>query len=279
MSVWMKLRGVMGNLFGGGGPDGPNLDFQSDHIALRDNAGTGWVKGRAGDVPTTASDLHDIINLLMARSRVALIEFSFDGASPPAGGDNSNKFGFCHTTGGDYTAGDVVFDTGSALQVLPADVAGHLTTTSAITGTISMIANGFYAREGASWVLKGDLVGAAVGLVRTIEVAYAYSDDGTPVLSTTEIEDGARVVNVQNVVEVAFNAGAPTVLVEVHGASADATIMATADSKPRKANTYVNPDVTKIGATTEGPVRVTVSKDGSTAGSGRVLVQYVKPFA
>jgi len=69
------------------------------------------------------------------------------------------------------------------------------------------------------------------------------------------------------------------VLVEVHGAVSDATIMATADSKPRKANTYENPDVVKIISDTEGPVRVTVDKSGSTAGAGRVIVEYVKPFA
>lgn len=278
MALFEKLRGVMGQLFQLNGPDGPNLKNNSGAIEFRDTNDTAYAKGRVADTPGgTGAALNDAINLLMARSRVALIQYSFDGATPPAAGANTNKFGFCHTTGGSYTAGDIVYDNGTSLQVLPADVAGHLTTTSAITGTISMIANGFYAREGASWILKGDVVGAATGLVRTIEVPYAYSD--ATVSSTTAIEAGARVLRAWNKVEVAFDGSSPTVQVDVDGTVSNATIMATTDSNVKKANTYLVPEIVPIIADTEGPVLVTVTSSGSTTGSGRVVVEYVVPFA
>jgi hypothetical protein len=281
MALFAKLRGIMGNLWQIDGPDGNNIKSTTGAVEFLDSAGTTtFVKARMADVPTTSSTLKDGVNLLMARGRLALIEFSFDGGGVvPSPGDNTNKFGVCHTTGGGYTAGQVIFDTGTALQVMPDEVACHLTTTAAVSGTVSMIANGFYAREGASWVLKGDVVSSYAGLVKTIEVAYAYSDDGTPVSSTTSIEAGARVLRAWNKVEVAFNAGSPTVLVEVDGAVSDVTLMETGDSKPKKANTYLVEEITKIISDTAGPVRVTVDKAGSTAGNGIVVVEYVTPFA
>lgn len=281
MALFAKLRGVIGNLFQIDGPEGNNIKSESGVISFLDAAGTTtYVKTRGAGIPTSSSNLKDNPNLLDLRGRVALIEFSFDGGGVvPSPGDNTNKFGFVHTTGGGYTAGQIVYDTGTALQVLPDEVACHVTTTTAITGGISMIANGFYAREGASWVLKGDVVSSYTGLVKTIEVPYAYTDDGTPVSSTTVIEDGARVLRCYNKVEVAFNVGAPTVLVEVDGSVSDVTIMATTDSKPRHANTYVVDEVTKIDSNTAGPVRVTVDKAGSGAGNGRIIVEYATPFA
>jgi len=281
MALFSKLRGIMGNLFQVDGPEGNNIKSTSGAFEFLDSAGTTtFVKARMADVPTSSSTLKDGVNLLMARGRIALIEFSFDGGGVvPSPGDNTNKFGLCHTTGGGYTAGQVIFDTGTALQVMPDEVACHLTTTTAVVGSVSMIANGLYAREGASWVLKGDVVSAYTGLVKSIEVPYAYTDDGTPVESTTVIEAGSRVLRAWNKVKLAFNVGTPTVLVEVNGGVSDVTLMATADSKPRKANTYLVEEITEIDSDIAGPVRVTVDKSGSGAGNGIIVVEYVTPFA
>ena len=41
------------------------------------------------------------------------IEFGFAGGSALVPGDNETLFGFCHTSGGLYTAGDVVYDDGT----------------------------------------------------------------------------------------------------------------------------------------------------------------------
>lgn len=281
MSLYSRLRGIMGNLFQIDGPEGNNIKSESGAVSFLDSAGTTtYVKARFADVPVSSSNYKDGVNLLMARGRVALIEFSFDGGGVvPSPGDNTNKFGICHTTGGGYTAGQIIFDTGTALQVMPDEVACHLTTTTAIAGGISFIANGFYAREGASWVMKGDVVAAYTGLVKSIEVAYAYSDDGTPVVSTASIEAGSRVLRAWNKVKVAFNLGVPTVVVDINGSVTDEVLMAAADSKPRKAATYLVEEIVEIDSDRAGPVRVTVTKDGSGAGNGIVVVEYVTPFA
>jgi hypothetical protein len=87
------------------------------------------------------------------------------------------------------------------------------------------------------------------------------------------------VLRAWNKVETAFNAGTPTVLVDIDGSVTDEVLMATSDSKPKKANTYLVPEIVLIIADSEGPVRVTVDKSGSTAGDGRVMIEYVTPFA
>jgi hypothetical protein len=281
MSLFSKLRGIMGNLFQIDGPEGNNIKSVSGAFEFLDPAGTtAFVKARMADVPTSSSTLKDGVNLLMARGRIALIEFSFDGGGVvPSPGDNTNKFGICHTTGGGYTAGQVVFDTGTALQVLPDEVACHLTTTTAISGSVSMIANGLYAREGASWVMKGDVVAAYTGLVKSIEVPYAYTDDGTPKLSTASIEAGSRVLRAWNKVKVVFNSGTPSVIVDINGPVTDEVLMAAGDSKVKKLNTYLVEEIVEIDADRAGPVRVTVDKSGSGAGNGIIVVEYVTPFA
>lgn len=274
MALFMKLRGIIGDLFQINGPDGPQLKDVSGTIEARNSTDAAYAKVRVADSPGgTGAALNDAINLLQARSRIALIQFSFDGATPPAGGANTNKFGFVHTTGGGYTAGDIVYDNGVSLQVLPADIAAHLTSTSAVTGTISLIANGVYAREGASWILKGDGTPTYTGIVKAIEVPYAYTDATKS--STTVIASGARVLRVFNRVDTAFDGATPTLLVEVDGAVSNQTIMGTADSKLKKANTYLVEDVVEIDANETGPVKLTITPSGSTVGAGVVVVEYV----
>jgi len=277
MSWFEKIKGTLESFFHLNGPNGPGLRDSSGVIEARNSANDAYTQLRAEDIPSSGSDLHDLINLLMARGRIADIEFSFDGASPPSPGANNNKFGFCHTSGGSYTAGDIVYDNGTTLQTLPSNVATHLTTRSAVTGTISLIQNGLYGREGATWTLKGDGTPTQQGHDLTIEVAYAYSDNGTPVSSTTSVPDGARVTRVTNEVEIAFDGSSPNIQVDIDGTS-DETIMATGDSNVKKVNEYSVPQRTPITSSTEGPVKVTVTSDGSTAGSGKVLVHYVTPL-
>jgi hypothetical protein len=140
-----------------------------------------------------------------------------------------------------------------------------------------MIANGLYAREGASWILKGDQVSSYTGLIKTIEVSYAYTD--TTKSSTTAIEAGARVLRTFNRVDTLFNGTAPTLLVEVDGAVSNQTIMATGDSLISKVNTYLVEDVIPIISDTTGPVKLTLTGGSSTTGTGVILVEYTVPFA
>jgi hypothetical protein len=121
------------------------------------------------------------------KERIALIEFSFAGATPTTPGANTNKLGFVHTTGGVYVAGQVVLDTGTALSVLSFDVVRHLTTTAVVTGTVSLNANGLYAYENGVWVSKGG--GLSVGLLDlfTIGSTPTSQTPGTGVVTAANL--------------------------------------------------------------------------------------------
>jgi hypothetical protein len=271
-----KLRGIIGTLFQLNGPDGTQLKDNSSVMEIRNKDDDGMALLRSLGIPISSSTLDDMPDLLDLRGRVADIEFSFDGGSAPGAGTNSNKFGFCHTSGGSYTAGDVVFDDGTSIIVMPSNVATHLTSRTSVTGTISLIANGLYARQGASWVLKGDGAPGSTGVEMSIEVSYDFND--TSVSSTTHVPDGARVTRVTNDVETAFDDVTATVAVVVDGTS-DETIMAAADSKLKKVDQYSVPQHTEITTSTEGVVTLTITAGTSTQGAGKIIVHYTTPYA
>lgn len=277
MAWYEKLRGIVGNLFQLGGVDGAQLNNNNGTVEIKDKDNSAMAKLRAAGIPLTSSTLDDIPDLLDLRGRVVDVQFSFDGATPPSPPANSGKFGFCHTTGGSYTAGDIVYDDGATLITMPSNVATHLTSRSVVTGTISLIANGFYAREGATWTLKGDGTPVYTGVELAIEVPYAYTDAPSK-SSTTNIASGARVTRVTNDVETAFNDNAATIQVDVDGTS-DENIMATGDSKLKRVNLYSVPQHTEITAGTTGPVKLTISAGTATTGAGKILVHYVTPLA
>ena len=276
MAWYEKLRGIVGNLFQFDNGDGAQLKNNSGVIEARDSTDANMALLRGSGIPSSSSTLDDLPDLLDLRARNALIEFDFNGGSAPSPGANTDKFGFVHTSGGPYTAGDVVYDDGTSLITIPDNVATSLNTTTAVTGTISLIANGVYARQGASWVLKGDGSPVYTGVELAIEVSYDFND--TTVNSTTSVPDGARVTRVTNDVETAFNDNAATLQVDIDGTS-DETVMATGDSKLKTANIYSVPQHTEITSSTEGTVKLTVSAGTSTAGAGKVLVHYVTPYA
>jgi len=276
MAWYEKIRGIIGNLFQLDGQDGPQIKNNSGVIEARNNDDSAMALLRGTGIPSTGSTLDDLPDLLDMRGRVADIEYSFDGASPPSPGTNTDKFGFVHTSGGSYTAGDVVYDNGTALITMPSNVATHLTSRSAVAGTISLIANGVYARQGASWVLKGDGTPTLQGVELAIAVDYDFND--TTVNSTTVVPDGAIVTRVTNSVTTAFNDVAATLQVDIDGTS-DETVMATTDSKLKNTNEYSVPQHTVITSSTTGTVKLTVSPGTSTAGAGQVIVHYVTPYA
>jgi hypothetical protein len=272
MTVFKKIKGTMEQFLQINGPTGSGIKESSGILEVRNSGDSDYVVARAADVPSSGSNLKDLINLLMLRGRVADIEFSFNGGTPPSAGANTNKFGFCHTAGGGYSAGDIVFDTGSVLQILPSDVATHLTSRSAVTGTISLIQNGVYAREGATWTIKGDGAATATGLGQWIEVPFDFNHTGSGVSSTTNLPDGARVLSTRVNVETLFD-DTPTVTVTVDGSSPE-TLMAIADSDLTVAAEYHAQDTHLITSTSAGAIKVVVGGT-PTVGSGRVLVEYI----
>lgn len=271
MGFSSSLRGIVGSLFGIGGPSGVNLKHNSGALDVRNANDNDYATLRAKQIQS-AADINDVATKLDLLGNCPNIEFSFAGDSVPSAGTNGGKFGFCHTSGGTYTAGEIIYD--NSTSVIKINDVRRLTTTTAVSGTISLIANGYYAKEGSSWVLKGDGTGVSTGVVRTIEVSYAYSD--STILSTTSIPTGSRVVRVENVVTATFNGTSPTVLAEVNG-STPLSIFATTDSDLKSANQYESMEVKDILSTNAGVVKLTITSSGSTVGAGKFLVFYVLP--
>jgi hypothetical protein len=274
MAWFEKIRGIVGNLFQFDNGDGPQLKNNAGVIEGRDSTDANMALLRGSGIPSSGSTLDDLPDLLDLRGRVVDVEFDFAGATPPVAGTNTDAFGFVHTTGGIYTAGDIVYDTGAALVVMPSDVATHLTSRSAVTGTISLIADGVYARQGATWTLKGDGTMNYAGVELAIMLDYDFND--STVSSTTNVPDGAVVTRVTNSVQTAFNDVAATLQVDIDGTS-DQLIMATTDSKLKSVNEYSVPQHTNITSGTTGPVKLTVTPGTATAGAGQVIVHYVSP--
>lgn len=273
MSLFKNLTGTLQALFRIGGTGGVNVKHNSGAVEFRNTADNAFVTARGLQIQSS-NNTADLITLLDLFGHVPLIEYSFAGASAPAPNNNAGKFGICHTTGGSYTAGDVVYDNVTALVKL--NVVKGIWTTSAVSGTISLIANGMYAKEGSSFILKGDGSGTNTGVMKAIELSYDFNS--TDVDSTTAIPNGARVVRVENIVVTPFNGTAPTLAVTVNGSS-PLSIFGTTLSDLKTAAQYEDQEVKLVGATNEGIIRATVVSSSSSAGAGKALVFYVTPLA
>jgi len=273
MSIWDDVKGTLQSSFGLG-RTGPKAKNSSGVFELRNNADDGYAVARSARVQSSGTTVNDIPTLLDLRGRVADIEFSSAGDSVPAAGTNTGKFGFVHTAGGTYSAGDVIYDDGSNILKIPAEVCRHITTRAAISGTVSMDANGIYVNQGGTWTLKGDGGATDTGKSKWIKVAYSY-DDTFPLDSTATIPNGATVVRTVNVVATAFNGTSPTITVTVNG-STPATLINSAGEIAEAAQ-YERRDFQDIGADNAGSVRVSVTIDGSSAGAGAAWVEYATP--
>ena len=272
---WDNITGVLQNLFGIGGNSGVNLKNSSGTLEARNAGDSAYVRARALEIQTS-NGLNDVVTLLDLKANTAGIEFDFTGASAPAPNANLNKFGFCHTSGGAYTAGDVVYDNGTSLLTIPTEVVHRLTTTTTITGTISLIANGFYVNDSAGWTLKGDGSGSSTGTLKIVKLSYAYTD--ATIDSTTDIPSGSVVLDVVNNVKTAFDGTAPTIAVTING-STPLTVMSTAESDVTNIAEYEVGEINEVAAANAGKARITITPDSSTVGAGDVYVSFVTPLS
>lgn len=276
MGIFKNIQGTLLNIFKIGGNSGIGLKNNSAVAEVKTAADDAFVVLRAKEIQSSNA-INDVPTLLDLKGRIANIQFSFEGATAPAAGANTGKFGFCKTSGGSYTAGDVVYDTGTVLMKIPSAVVNAITVDGAVSGgTISLIDNGLYVNDAGTWTLKGDGSGTATGALKAIEISYDFED--ATVSSTTALVDGDRVVRVINLVSQAFNGTAPTLLVQADGTS-DLSLMATTESDLKTANQYEVEDIKSITADYAGVVKLTVTPDSSSAGTGKVLVFYVSPLA
>lgn len=268
---FMQLLGTMASFFHIGGPTGPGIARSSSKLQARNAANNAMANLEVAD-PSADTDA---ATYLATKRRVYLIEFSFDGASPPSPGDNTGKYGLCHTSGGGYTAGAVYYDDGASVAVVAVYKSQVIVTTDAVTGTVSLVADGLYVAETGSapytWTLKGDGAPAATGMMKFVELTLAQ--DAT-LDSTTDVPDGARVMFVSCDVTTGYTAGG-TIAVTIEGSS-PVTVMSSAagDIDPQTIGGYGIEPRAAIGATGTGKVRATI---GGTpiAGAATLIVGFI----
>ena len=255
----------------GDGTSALKIVNNSGILEIQDYSGNVIVSRSAG-IPISSVNDGDIATYRDVQDSAAIIQFSFTGTSPPSAGTNTAKYGFCHTTGGSYTAGDVIYDDGSALTKRV-----HvklLVTTSSVSGSVSLNANGIYVLVGSTWTLKGD--GNTGGGSGTTFIKVPFAFDNTTPTSTTSIADDDTIHAIRLVITTLFNGTAPTVAVATDGSS-PVTLVTTSDFDITLAEQYGIDDITLLGTNEGGHIDVTVTPDSSTAGAGYVLVFYGTP--
>jgi hypothetical protein len=258
-------EGTLKNRFAIGKSNEIGLE-NSTGVLLVEDSSSALVYARVKKVNDNATpNANDVTTYFDLAGKIANITFDFDGASAPSAGTNTGEFGFCHTSGSTFNAGEIYYDNGSALiEVLHCT---HITTSTAITGTVSLLANGSYALQSGTWTLKGDGSGSGepTGTVKTLKIPF--TKDSTTVNSTTSLLTNTEIISVAVRKSVAFNGTAPTLLV-----ARGVTLLATADNDLKSTIADLSLEPIKILA--DGVVALTVTADGSSAGSGDVIITY-----
>ena len=228
-------------------------------------------------VAAPTDDTHAAPRLTVQR-RTILIEFSFNGGGPvPSPGDNTGKYGFVHTSGGGYSAGNIYYDDGVSLSLVTILKMQFLVTTSVVTGTVSLITNGTYIAEASSapwsWTLVGDGTATLTGIPQFVVLTIGHAG---PYTSTTPIPTNAILISCSLDTRagcggVAYTAGS-TVAVTCNAQSVMATTEneCTATADRWETNPYL-----KI--TAGAVVTVTIGSAGA-AGAGQVIVGYISTF-
>jgi len=283
MAFWSKITGIIGNIFTLGiGSSAHSLKDHTDGIAVRNNADAANANIIIARPQGAYQDIHGA-TYLDVKQRIIGIEFAFDGDVYTPGGNNG-RYGICHTSGGTYTAGALYYEVGA--NMLPVPMYKMLLASPEMTfsGTISMVEDAIYMAESASapysWTLRGGGSAMGLGVVKTVALSFSYTNIGTPVLSTSTIPGGARVLRSSLRVGTPFSGGSnPTCAIEVHGATVDTSLQATADNNVLMTgiNYFDNEEIISIPANEGGPVRVTLGGT-ATAGSGELEVVYVQPL-
>jgi hypothetical protein len=258
-------EGTLKNRFGIGKANEIGLENSSGLLLVEDNSNN-LVYARVKKVNDNASpNANDIATYFDVAGKIVQIGFSFDGASPPSAGANTGLYGFCHTSGGIYNAGEVFFDNGTTLiEVLHCT---HLTTGTSITGTISLLANGSYALQLGTWTLKGDGTSAGIPTGTTRMLKIPFTNSSTTVNSTTSLTADTEIISVAVRKSVAFNGTAPTLAV-----ARGVTLLATSDNDLKSTITDISLEPIKI--LVDGVVTLTVTSDGSSSGTAEVIITY-----
>jgi len=265
MGLYHSILGTIQSYFHIGGPQGPQLRNSSGAIQAR-TANNG---AYAHMEVLRASGADDASTYLDLKERAFLIEFSFDGADAPDPADNTGKYGFCHTTGGGFTAGKIYFDDASTLGECTVYKTSILLSTAVVAGTVSLIANGVYTAQTGSapftWTLKGDGTPSFSGIIRAIKLTLSTID----VDSTTVIPTSAKIMRVYTNITSPYTADT-TITVTVDAQ----TVQAATENDPESAGIYLNDPMLTISS---GAV-LHVDIVGAETGDGEVVVEYYSAF-
>jgi hypothetical protein len=283
MAFWSKITGIIGNIFTLGiGSNAHALKDHTDGIAVRNNADGANANIIIARPQGVNQDIHGA-TYLDVKQRIVDIEFAFDGDTYTPG-SNNNRYGICHTSGGTYTAGAIYHEVGTDLFPVPMFKMMMASPQMTFSGTISMVEDALYITESASapyaWTLRGGGSAAGLGVVKTIALSFSFSNIGTPVLSTSSIPGGARVLRSSLKIGTPFSGGSnPTCLVEVHGANVDTLLQAVVDNNVLMSgvNYFDNEEVIAVPLNEGGPVQVILGGT-ATAGTGELEVVYVQPL-
>jgi len=279
--VFQKIKGTTPDItrFLIGGPDADGVENSDSVIKSVDKDGT-LIRHRAATLATGgANDDNTLIPLRDLKDFCPEIEFGFAGGSAPSPGDNTGEYGICMATGGSYTVGNIVYDSGSALRIVPTEVIRKLTigsTTIPMSDGTTFLANHFYVKNAAgTWVAKGD--GHTTGSKLTIKIPFDYED--TAVSSTMEISGytDAQVTETVVVVTTAFNGSSPTIAVSLNS---NTTVMGTSAVDLTTVGQYRSNEIFDVIADDdEGTVNLAITPSTSSAGAGYVLLTFVDPSA
>lgn len=274
MGIFSNLLGTMSSFFQLGGPAGPRLNDNSGVVEAKTSDGAAYANINAANAVADTSVTTQLDLKHMAGIEVA---FGFDGGTPPSAGGNTGKYGMCGKTGGSYTAGDIIYDTGSALQAITVLSGAKITTSVAVSGsgyTVTTIQNGLYNLVSASpnvWSLRGDGNGTGTGYMQVLGPLSVGTSATTD--STTSIPSGATILKTILNVTTPYSGGA-TIAATVNG-STPVTIMATGDNTATSAGVYVDDGTPiAIGGSNTGHVRVSVNGSPG-AGASTLTVQYI----
>jgi len=210
MGKLKNLTGIYGNEFQFGA-DGPKLVKETDGMGYTSASGATRLPFLTPQADGTVENA--AVNYRDQRDNAILIEFAFAGATPPDPGDNTGKYGFCHTDGGDCLAGEVYHDDGTTLRKV-AIVSGMRIATNGdpVIGTVELEADAIYVAESATapynWALK---LGAFTGVSTEVNDLVAWADiaTGTDQVDRSDLNTkvGALHVKLQAVIDALQAAG------------------------------------------------------------------------
>lgn len=271
-NIFQKLTGIIGDSFKIG-VKGNLVKNSVDGLEIRKNDDSDYsnlkvARATANDHAVTLRDLKD---------NNILLEYDFDGASIPVAGTNANKYGICSKTGGTYTQGQVVYDNGTALELISI-YKGEIVASSnkiEVAGGLNMIQNGLYIATVGSpnpiFVAKGDGSENSTGKVRYVKLPLALID----ATSTTSIPVGSKIVSCQLNVKTAYDNSA-TLAIATTGTT-PLSIMSATDSDLSLVGMFEVDALLDVATGNDGTVKVTITGT-PTVGAGEVIIGFEESY-